>query len=405
MTWPPEAAAGRHRKPHELEGLGDGTRAVHAGEYRDLATGAVGTPIFQASTFYYPHLPTAEGAWRREPSPYIYTRYANPTVEAAEVKLAALEKAEASVAFSSGMAAIAAAVTEFAGAGERLVAQRDLYGVTHTLFAKELPKQGVRCDFIDPSDLEAARRALRGARALYLETPTNPLLRVVDVPALAELAHEAGATVLVDSTFGTPLNQNPLAWGADVVLHSATKYLNGHSDVIAGFAAGSTETMERLRRRRITFGGSCDPHQAWLLQRGMKTLALRVAKANENGLRVAQALARHDRIGQVWYPGLETHPTHALARRLMRGFGGVVAATVKGGDAAAEAFMQRLRLFAVASSLGGTESLVSMPVQTSHLALSPPERAAVGIEPGLVRLALGIEDAEDLVRDLERALG
>lgn len=404
MSWPPEGSAARFRKPEELRDAGTSTRAVHGGEYTDLSTGARGTPIFQAVTFHYPHLPLPEGGWSEQPAPYIYTRYANPTVEAVEVKMAALEGTESAIAFSSGMAAIAGVVMSLVQSGERFVSQKDLYGVTHTLFTKEFPRTGVRCDLVDPDDLDRVASALKGAQLLYLESPTNPLLRVVDVPTLTRMAHEAGAKVVLDSTFGTPVNQSPVTWGVDVVVHSGTKYLNGHSDVIAGLAACSAEAAKDIREKRIVWGGSVDPHQAFLLLRGMKTLALRVARANENGQEIAEFLSKHPKIGKVWYPGLPSHPSHKLAARIMRGFGGVLACTVKGGDAAAEKLMQSLKLVAMASSLGGVESLASMPVQTSHLALSPEERKAMGIEPGLVRFAFGIEDPKDLIGDLEHGL-
>jgi len=289
--------------------------------------------------------------------------------------------------------------------GGRVVAARELYGDTHTVLTQELPAIGCETELVPLDDREGWKRALsRQAAVVYVESLSNPMLRVADLPELARLAHEAGALAVVDSTFASPVNVRPVEHGFDVVLHSATKYLNGHSDLVAGAAAGSAAALEPVRRRAVTLGGTLDPHAASMLERGLKTLGVRMERHNGNGRAVAEHLDGHRRVEHASYPLLPSHPDHELARSLLDGGSGLVTIRVPGGDAAALRLLGALRLIRQASSLGGVESLASAPHNTSHLMLSEAERAAVGILPGTVRLSLGIEDVQDLVADLDQAL-
>jgi cystathionine beta-lyase/cystathionine gamma-synthase len=374
------------------------TTCVHGGDHHDGATGAAVTPIFQTSTFHYMKGPIDEN--------YVYTRWRNPTTEALERKVALLEGTEAALAFSSGMAAITTSLTSVVGRGDHLLAQRNLYGAAFEFITRNLPALGVEVEVVDHGDLGGLDERFRpNTKAVYIESPTNPLVRIVDFHAVAKAAHRHNALVLMDSTFGTPINQNPHGAGVDIVLHSATKYLNGHTDLIAGVAATTDAMAKRLWDGRKVYGGIMDPLQSFLLLRGMKTLALRMRAHNENGQAVAEFLQDHSRVDRVYYPGLKDHPDHGLARKLMRGFGGMVSFEVKGGLAEAETVLKKLRVIKVAPSLGGVDSLTSMPVHTSHLFLAPEERRQAGIKDNLVRLSLGVEDSEDLKVDLENALG
>ncbi len=378
-------------------GSGFSTTCVHGGEYHDEATGSATTPIFQSSTFHY-----LKGSIDEQ---YVYTRWRNPTTEAVERKVALLEGTEAALAFSSGMAAITTSLTCLVGRGEHILAQRDLYGAAFEFLTRNLPAQGVEVDILDHGELGNVEERIKpNTRAVYLESPTNPLIRIVDFPSIARVAHRHGLLVLMDSTFGTPMNQRPHAQGVDVVLHSATKYLNGHSDLVAGVAATTGALAKRLWDGRKVYGGVMDPLQSYLLLRGLKTLAVRMRAHNENGMAVAEFLEDHPRVAGVHYPGLKDHPEHDLARRLMLGFGGMLSFEVKGGMAEAEGVLRRLRIIRMAPSLGGADSLASMPVHTSHLFLTPEERRKVGIGDNLIRLSLGIEDPEDLKDDLDQAL-
>ncbi len=373
------------------------TTCVHGGDRLDEATGAAETPIYQTFTFTYLKGPIGQH--------YVYTRWRNPTTEALEEKVALLEGTERALAFSSGMAAITTSILAVVSGGDHLLAQRDLYGATFEFLTRRLPAMGVEVEIVGNDDLPRLEERFRpNTKAVYLESPTNPLVRVVDFPSVARVAHERGATVLMDSTFGTPVNQRPHGQGVDIVLHSATKYLNGHSDIIAGVAATTDHWAKALWDGRKTFGGVMDPLQSYLLLRGVKTLAVRMEAHNRNGQAVAEFLSDHPKVTKVHYPGLKDHPDHALAKKLMRGFGGMLSFEVGGGMAEAEEVLRRLRLFKMAPSLGGVDSLATMPVHTSHLFLSPEERRRAGIGDGLIRLSTGIEDEEDLKADLDQAL-
>jgi methionine-gamma-lyase len=373
------------------------TDAVHAGERPDPADGAVNTRIVQSTTYWFPEMPDGSA------SGYIYSRYTNPTVEAVEAKIAALEGAERAMLFSSGMAAITSVCLSFLRPGDTLAVQRGVYGGTTALFADVLEGLGIR---IHPFDADAGPDLPAGTRLVWMESITNPLLRVADIPVWADAAHAAGARLVVDATFATPLLQRPLELGADVVIHSATKYMNGHSDITAGAViCRAKEDHDKVWNRRRNTGPTLDPTAAYLVGRGLKTLPLRMARHCHNAATLAAALADHPAVAAVHYPGLPRHPDHGHATRLLQsGFGGMVTLDL-GSLEAAQSFRRRLRLVTPAASLGGVESLVSLPVETSHAYASADERRRDGIMDGLVRISVGIEDVEDLVRDVLAALG
>ena len=384
---------------------GRSTKSVHGGEIKKDCQGAVTTPIYQTSTFYFPTDDPVTWEGKVPEGSYIYSRYGNPTVSAVEAKMASLENAEAAIAFSSGMAAISTTILSLLKKGDRLVTIEDLYGGTFNLMRSELPRFGVDVQMVSTTDLKEMKHALEaGANLVYLESPTNPLLKLVDIGAAVELAHSVGAKVMIDSTFATPINQNPIDLGVDVVVHSATKYLNGHSDLIAGVVVGGKEDMKHVHDKRIVYGGSLDPMGAFLLMRGTKTLDVRMERHNRNGLAVARFLERHENVKRVHYPGLPSHPQHELAERQMRGFGGMVSFEVAGGRHEAEKLLKSLQMIKRATSLGGVDSLVSMPLNSSHSLLTPEERSRLGIKDSLVRLSVGIEDEQDIIDDLNRGL-
>ena len=372
------------------------TLAVHGGAMSDPPVGAVVTPIFQSSTFAYP-----EGD--RE---LLYTRYGNnPTQQALQRKVATLEGTESALALASGMAAIATGILSLCGSGDHLVAAPALYGGTHALLDRELPRLGIEVSYagdVSPDAFESASRAT--TRLWMWEAISNPLLRVPDGPSLAARAHERGIATLVDATFATPLHQRPATFGVDLVMQSATKYLGGHSDLIAGTLAGSAERIHRATEGLKAIGGSLDPHAAFLLERGIKTLAVRMARHEENGRAVAGFLAAHPRVERVHYPSLPDHPDHETAARVLSGSGGVVTFVPRLSATETEALVGRFQWIRLAPSLGGVDSLVSMPSMTSHRGMPPTERRARGIDDAMVRLALGIEAKEDLIADLDQAL-
>lgn len=381
------------RKPR----LGRSTLAVHGIPEPRRERDPVVTPIHQSATFV-----NAVGSDRE----VLYTRYGNnPNQVALARKYALIEGAEDAVFVASGMAATALAHLAVLRSGDHLVASRWIYGGTQRLFDEEFGRIGIAITYVDPAQPRAWRKALRKTtRAIFLESPVNPTVRVLDVEPIARLAKESGIALLVDGTFASPINFRPIEHGADIVITSATKYLNGHSDVIAGAVAGTRPLVEEVIRLMRRWGQAMDPHAAWLVERGMKTLDVRVARHNANGLAVASFLERHPAVASVSYPGLPSHPDHEVAARTLSGFGGMVGVTLKGGAPAAEKFLRRLRLFIHAPSLAGVESLVSDPRLTSHAGQSEEELAALGIAPGFLRLSCGIEDAEDLVEDLRQAL-
>jgi cystathionine gamma-synthase len=381
------------------------TDCVHLGARRSHTEGSLTTPVVHCAPFTFGSTSELrefmEGrSPRRQPE---YGRMGNPTVAAAEGRLAALEGAERAKLFGSGMAAVTTLFLWFLKAGDRLVLTSDSYRRTRD-FSGFLAKFGIDLDIVEPS-VEAIEKAFRPeTRLVFSEIPTNPYLRVLDIPRLVESARANDVLTVVDSTFATPCNLRPLDLGADLVVHSATKYLGGHNDLIAGLVAGRAEIVDPVSEFLMTLGGICDPNTAFLLERGLKTLGLRVARHNANGLRVARFLESHPAVERVYYPGLESHPDHALASRLMSGFGGVVTFLVRGGFDETAGFVDRLRIPRLAPSLGGVESLVDHVALMSFWELPREERERLGIRDNLVRLALGIEDPDDLIADLDQAL-
>ena len=377
--------------------LGRSTVAVRGNSAPHRESEPVVAPIVQSATFV-----NAVGSERD----VLYTRYCNnPNQISVARKYALLEGAEDAMVFASGMAATALAHLAVLGPGDNLLASRWIYGGTLKLFDEEFGRLGISVTYVDPMTPRVWRKSIKkNTRAIFLESPVNPTIRVLDLAPIAGIAKEFGLALIVDSTFASPINFRPLEHGADVVITSGTKYLNGHSDVSAGAVAGTRSVIEEVIRLARSWGPALDPHAAWLLERGMKTLAVRMARHNTNGMAIASFLAGHSKVNAVNYPGLVTHPDHEVAVRTLDGFGGMVGVTLKGGTAAAERFLKRLRLFVHAPSLAGVESLVSEPRITSHKGWDSERMTECGISEGFVRLSCGIEDAEDLIADLEQAL-
>lgn len=373
------------------------TRAIHGGINSDEATGAVSVPVYRTSTY------KQDGLGR--PKAYEYTRSGNPTRAALESLIAELEGGIKGFAFSSGLAGIHAVLASFEP-GDHVIMSDDLYGGTFRLATKVLVKTGVEYDFIDLSNLtnlEAARK--ENTKAIYLETPTNPLLKVVDIEAISAYAKKNNLKVLVDNTFATPYFQNPLKLGADVVMHSATKYLGGHSDLVAGLVVTKDiELAESIGFLQNSIGAVLGPDDSWLVQRGIKTLALRMEAHEKGAMKIARFLENSDKVARVYYPGLESHTSHEVAKRQMSGFGGMVSFELK-NEAKVRDFVEALEIFTLAESLGGVESLVEVPAIMTHASIPKVQRQAAGIEDGLIRLSVGVEDIEDLLADLTNALG
>jgi len=383
---------------------GDATLAIHAGQEKFGIGASVGVEIARTANFTFANTEEMKRWAQGKSSAYIYTRYGNPTLAVAEKKLAALEGAEAAVVTASGMAAISSSLLAVLKAGDEVIATRQVYGGTYRMMRDVFPRIAIVVRHVE-SDLAGIERLVSPrTKALYIETPTNPTLRLVDLRKAIAFAKEWDLISLIDNTFASPVLQKPIEMGFDIVLHSATKYLAGHSDVIAGAAAGSHALMRKVRDMIIYLGGSMDPEAAFLLIRGMKTLELRVQRQCATAMIVARYLAKHPKIARVHYPGLPSHPDHLLAKRQMRGFGGMFAFELKGGLPAARRFCDRTRIFLLAASLGGAESLVVLPIYTSHYNMSLAELRAAGVEPGTVRISVGLEDPEDLIEDLRQAL-
>lgn len=369
------------------------------------ARGPLTTPIYQTSTFILESAQDVDDVYEGRRAGDVYSRYSNPTLASAADRVAALEGAEAGIVTASGMAAISSTMLAFVPAGGRIVANEDLYGGTLRLLDELARRYQIKVDFFPSADADAMRASLRErADLLYLETPTNPTLRLVDLATAAGAARAAGVVSAVDSTFASPINSKPLGLGVDLVLHSATKYLSGHADITAGAVAGRAELVKQVDGINRVFGGTLDPHAAFLLERGMKTIALRVKQCNANAQRLAEHLAAHPAVARVHYPGLASHPQHALARRQMPGgCGGLLSFDLASFDDA-KRFLDRVRVIRNAASLGGVESLCSLPLQQSHRKQPQGVLDRSGIVPGTVRLAVGVEDVEDLLRDLDQAL-
>jgi cystathionine beta-lyase/cystathionine gamma-synthase len=378
------------------------TQATRGAADLEKKNGPMSLPIYQTSTF---EVEDNDEQLRLTGSDTYYTRYGNPTNTAAEKTIAQLEGVDAALTFSSGMGAISTTIMALLKAGDHIVAQREIYGGTHKFLSQWLPKFGVETTFVDTTDYSQHERAIRpNTRMLYLESPTNPALRVVDLRAASAVAKKHRLISMIDSTFGTPINQRPAEYGIDLIMHSGTKYLAGHSDLICGVVAGPGELIKKILATRTTVGNCMDPHASWMLARGLKTLAVRVARQNDNAMRVAQFLEQHAKVLRVHYPFLKSHAQHALAQAQMAGGGGMVTFEVEGSGDNARQASEALRLFTLAPSLGGVESLVSIPVLTSHLMVSAAERDQMGVTEQMLRLSVGIENADDLIADLEHAL-
>ena len=377
-----------------LQALRPATVCVHTGTHLDEKTFGIGSPIFPSTSYAYPNAANAN----------IYPRYFNvPNQQVVAKKVAALEKGEDALVFGSGMAAISTLLFAHLKPGDHVLFQADLYGGTYHFASTELTAFGVQVGFAStPADFEAALRP--NTRALYIESPSNPLLRCIEVAAVGALARKRGLLSIIDNTFATPINQNPIELGIDAVLHSATKYLNGHTDVNAGVVVSSRSLIEKLAGYAVNHGGTLDSHACYQLERGLKTLALRVKQHNENAGRLAEFLQQHPAVGRVNYPGLKNHPDHPVACRQMRGFGGMLSFELR-QPARVEEVLRGFRLATPALSLGGVETLVCLPSRTSHRSLSLEERHRAGISDGLVRVSVGIEDIEDLLEDFDQALG
>ncbi|MEJ2010530.1 MAG: PLP-dependent aspartate aminotransferase family protein [Acidobacteriota bacterium] len=382
------------------------TLAVHAGEAPCPATGALDTPIYQSTTYVSADSDEMAAVYSEQKPGYMYTRYGNPTIHALEAKLAALEDGEAALATASGMAAVSSAILGLVKSGDHVVAARSIYGATYNFLNKKLPRMGASATFVESARVEDFEAALGpNTRLIYFETPSNPVLDVVDIAAVAALGRERGIPTMVDNTFASPALQQPLRLGITAVVHSATKYLCGHGDAMGGAIIGPRDYISLLVHEVIRdYGGVISPFNAWLILRGIRTLHLRMPAHCSNAQRVAEFLASHPKVERVNYPGLPNHPGHDVARKQMSAFGAMISFEAKGGYEGGKLVMDRVKLFARAASLGDTRSLIVHPASTSHRAVPPEERRAIGITDGLVRLSVGIEAAADLIADLDQAL-
>jgi len=394
--------------PHMPRSPGFGTRCIHGrlDAHHSRGNRPVATPIHQTSTFAFADADQGAAAFAGESDAYIYTRIGNPTQAVLEERMAAVEGGEAALALASGMAAITTAVLTLCGAGDNIVAGDTLYGGTHELFVHTLPRLGITVHEVDTSDPDNVARAMDGqTRAVFFETPANPTLRVTDITAVAEVTHAGGARLIVDNTFCTPYLQTPLALGADVALHSATKYISGHGDTIAGILVGDGEFIGRARGEVLRdLGGCISPFNAWLLIRGLKTLPVRMERHCANARRIADWLRQHPKVTHVDYPGLPDHPQHELAARQQRDFGGMIGFLVRGGRGAGRTVMDGVRLCTLAVSLGDVDTLIEHPASMTHSTYDEQALRAAGIDPGLVRLSVGLEEPDDIIADLEQAL-
>lgn len=373
------------------------TTAIHGGAPRPSPGTGVSSPLVQSVNFAQ-ETGTSEGL--------LYTRYGNtPNAVVVQKRLAALEGAESALVLSSGMGATACAMLALLRSGDHLITSSWIYGGTRKLFTEDLIGMGIEVTMVNPMEPRGWRKALKkNTRVIFLESPVNPTCRVIELGSLQNLAHNEGIALVVDSTFASPINFRPLEHGVDVVIHSATKYLNGHHDILAGVVCGSEPFIDEVRRKMTVWGQAPDPFACWLLERGLKTIDVRVKRQNENAMRIAEWCSKRPEIAKVHYPGLPNHPDHKIAKALLDGFGGMLAIELKGGGLAAVKFVKKLQVFTYAASLGGVDSLVIEPRYSSHEHMSPDEREQIGIPDGFLRMSIGIENAEDLIADIEQAL-
>ncbi len=388
-----------------IKKLGINSRLIHAG-YTPDATGSVNVPIYQTSTFAFRSAEHGAALFAGADDGYIYTRLGNPTIAALENAVAELEGGFGGVATSSGMGAVCTAYMALLNAGDHMVSTASVYGPSRGLMEKDFSRFGVQSTYVDTCDLEQVKQALRpNTRLVYVESPANPTMQVTDIAAVAKIAHRHGCLVVVDNTFASPYLQKPLELGADVVLHSITKFISGHSDVIGGvLVAKDPELHRRLRKMMIGSGCNMDPHQAFLVLRGLKTLGIRVERAQQSAMILARWLEQQPEVSRVRYIGLESHPQHELAARQMKGFGSMISFELTGGMNAGRILMDQVRLATLAVSLGGVETLIEHPASMTHASMSPEARRSAGFSDGLVRYSVGIEDVEDLIADLRQAL-
>lgn len=398
--------SGPELNTHNYREFGESTKSVHAGQYDDPNTGAVGTPIFQNSTFYLnsnTYSAIEEGRGRDE---FIYSRYGNPSQWAVQQKISVLENAESSIVFSSGMAAITTAILGLIEKGCHVVTSRDLYGGSYNFIYEDLQKFGIATTFVDTTDINAIEAAItEKTKILYFESLTNPVLKISNIPALVKLAKQHGCRLIIDNTFLTPYNIKMLDLGVDIVVNSATKYFGGHSDLIAGTLSGSRKLVDHIWPQMLKSGGSLDPHACFMLERSLKTFALRMRTHNTNALELAIFLENQPEIVKVYYPGLKSHSQYDLAKSLYKGKNsGMIAFEIKGGNEKAHELLNHLFIPKEATSLGGVETLISLPYNTSQASLTKSQRLATGINAGLIRLSVGVEDIEDLISDFKQAI-
>lgn len=388
-----------------MKDMKQGTKAVWGGQNNLFYKGATQVPVVNSVTFGYDNVDDWFDVAIGKKEGHIYSRNTNPTVAVFEEKIKVLENAEAATSFSTGMAAISNTLSTFLSQGDRVVSVKDTYGGTSIIFLEFLPKNGIEvklCDTTNHEEIEAEVR--KGCKMLYLETPTNPTLKILDLKRLIRVAHEAGAIVVVDNTFATPINQQPLGLGADIVVHSATKYLGGHSDALGGVACGKKDLIQQIFHYREINGASLHANSAYMLLRGVQTLELRVLRQNENAMNLAEFLEDHTKIEQVFYPGLKSHPGHKIASEQMTGYGGVLAFAVRGDFENVKIFLNSLELAHLAASLGSVSTLIGPPKVTSHVEATEEERKQLGIPENLIRCAVGIENIEDIIADFDKAL-
>lgn len=385
---------------------GKGTQALWAGEEQYLVEHSTQVPIVQSVSFGYENMDEWQQVALGQKRGHIYSRNTNPTVAALEEKVRILEGAEAATSMASGMAAISNTLFTLLRAGDRVVTVKDTYGGTNQLFREFLPNINVSVALCDTTECEQVEEEIaKGCKLLYLETPTNPTLKVVDIERLAGKAHQVGATVVTDNTFATPINQHPLELGSDLILHSMSKYLGGHADALGGVVCGRKDLIHQIFHYREITGAALDPFAAYLLLRGLKTLAIRIERQNASAMKVAEFLESHSAVSKVFYPGLSSHPQHEIAKRQMRGgYGGMLSFVLKGGYEAVKRFLPKLKFAHRAANLGAVETIVGPPATTSHVEVSPADRAAMGIPEALIRYSTGIEDVSDLLADLKQAL-
>lgn len=382
------------------------TDVVHGGQHPDKETGALSPPIYQTSTFAFRDADHGARLFKGEEKGYIYTRISNPTIELLARKIAFLESAEAGLIFASGLAAIYNVVVNLVGSGLNVVSDDTIYGGTYTLFKNVLPKLGIKVVFVDASDAGQLTDAVnKETKLIFIETPANPTLKIIDIVKCAEIARNNYIPLCVDNTFATPYLQKPIAMGADIVVHSATKYFGGHGDIIGGVTVGKHEFIDRLWKDAKDIGASISPFNAWLILRGLKTLAVRMERHCANAQKIAEFLIQNEKIEKTYYPGLKSHPGHDIASKQMRGFGGMVGFDVKGGKKAGKSLMNSVKLCILAVSLGDVDTLIEHPGSMTHSGYTEEELKECGINPGFVRLSVGLEHADDLIDDLKQALG